>query len=94
MWTSISLLDGNSCIGATSDGGGRSRDGVSIKWRFVSALRDAPADWIVDAVAVLAVSHQSSFHRLEFELFGARLDVGEGPGTDNSKKPKIRLLSV
>lgn len=42
---------------------------------------------IVDAVAPAGISapHQSSFNRLEFEIFGVRLDVHEGPGTDDAK---------
>ena len=69
-------------------------------WRLdedsVFVLHDAPGHWIVDAVGltVVATSYQSSFHRLEFELLGMPLDVDEGSGIDDSKKPNIRIRSV
>ena len=45
-------------------------------------------------IAVVAVPHQSSFSRLELKLFGLRLDVHEGAGTDDLKKSQIWLRPV
>ena len=45
-------------------------------------------------MAGLLLPNQSSFHRLESKLFGVRLIMHEGPGTDDSKKSQIRLHPV
>ena len=80
-------LGGIICCEVFFDGGDNRRDGFSMKMTFLLS--------IIRRVAELyTVPHLSSFHCLEFKIFGVRLSVHEGLGTDDSKKSQVWLRTV